>query len=589
MDNYYRKGVVVAGRYRIERELDAGGMGSLFIALQQGFDREVALKILPNKTLDRDPTARDRFVLEAKAVCHLKHPNIVTYYDFGTDPATGQMYLVMELLEGQSLARVLKNESPIPTSRVVHMIVQLCGALAEAHAGRVIHRDLKPGNIMLVRRGTDPDFVKLIDFGIVRLLEKTSNRKAGATITQTGMIIGTTGYLAPEYIRHQTVDERVDIYALGVICYELLAGCRPFVDRDPTRVLHMHLKDPPPPLVDRQDGRDWSQLGPLSAVIMRALAKKPDDRFRTVSAFRDAVIGACRPLMVADAAEATRLQRGVPGTDGAELATAVRDVPVPTPVARKKRATIEHDSMARGRETREATPPRSTGTHPRTSPTNASGLTEAEIGPATSKRLWIAFVALVILAFAGTLGVIKLLEKDSPGPATGSADQNASAEPAPPAIAEAGPRTEEQEEPLPRASEEAARAEPGAVEMPQSVLAVELRVREAETPRALHRRGPVDPVVVAKPARPPAIPDAVAVPAPPRPSKSKKKYPVKIVIRPHGSAYFGGRLLGKGSMVQARITEGKQCFRAKSPVTGKSSKRCITVGAGHNTVSIDVR
>jgi serine/threonine-protein kinase len=292
-------GTVIDDRYRILGQLGKGGMGGVYLANQIKFDREIALKVLVNTAM-ADPVARKRFINEAKAVCGLQHPNIVVYHDFGTDSDTDCLFLVMERLKGRSLAQVLNSEGMLSIHRVIHIMIQLCDALSEAHAADMVHRDLKPGNVMLVRRGDDPDFVKLIDFGIAKAAHTDSQ---SPKLTQMGMIIGTTGYLAPEYITKQVVDLRIDIYALGVMCYELISGRRPFTEKDQIALMQMHINVEPPPLSKLEDGHVVPPS--LNAVVLRAMAKDPEQRFQSTAEFKTALIDAAKDLMDPEASADT--------------------------------------------------------------------------------------------------------------------------------------------------------------------------------------------------------------------------------------------------------------------------------------------
>ncbi len=317
LSQIFQVGDLVEGRYRILNPLGSGGMGGVYLAEQLGFGRQVALKVLHHQSAD-DTVSRERFTREARAVCHLKHPNLVVYHDFGTERSSGRLYLAMEYLQGRSLADLLSLGRPIPMDRVVHIFVQLCGALKEAHQAGVIHRDLKPSNVMLVRRAEDGDFVKLIDFGISRVL--SGNQQHGQSdveLTETGMIIGTTGYLAPEYIQSQIVDQRTDIYALGVMTYEMIAGQRPFRGTDRVQVLFQHLNDEPTPLAGTIDGRT---IPPgLSQAVLKALAKDPEHRYKNVSDFETAVLEAAEPLLGdASIGQTMRHQTPVPRTEFTE-------------------------------------------------------------------------------------------------------------------------------------------------------------------------------------------------------------------------------------------------------------------------------
>jgi serine/threonine-protein kinase len=301
-------------------------MGGVYLAEQLNLGRQIALKVLRHDVA-LDPVARERFVREARAVCHLKHPNLVVYHDFGTESATGRLYLAMEHLQGRSLASLTSQKTPVPIDRVTHIIDQLCGALSVAHRGGVIHRDLKPGNVMLVRRENDKDFVKLIDFGISRVLKGSEGPgQSEIDLTQTGMLIGTTAYLAPEYIRNQVVDERVDIYALGIITYELIAGRRPFEAADQIQMLMKHVHEAPIPFDQLADGRNVPAN--VNSVVMKALEKDPEKRYATVDAFREDFRSAAASVLDDSAIGAT-LQHRIPEsiTGAADAAVEIGSVP----------------------------------------------------------------------------------------------------------------------------------------------------------------------------------------------------------------------------------------------------------------------
>ena len=266
-------------------------MGGVYLAEHLQFRRRVAIKVLLSSHRD-DPRARARFEIEARAVCHLQHPNLVTYHDFGMDPETSAHFLVMECLNGVPLSTLVKRQVPVPLSRVVHIVTQICDALTVAHDAEVIHRDLKPANVMLVTHGDDSDAVKLIDFGIAHVTSRESNRRR---LTADGIVIGTTAYLAPEYIQHQIVSPQTDIYALGVMTYELIAGHRPFRNSDRRQLMLMHLTKDPTPLDQLSDGRVVPRL--LNNVVLRALAKEPSERFRSIRDFKAHLLAASRPLL----------------------------------------------------------------------------------------------------------------------------------------------------------------------------------------------------------------------------------------------------------------------------------------------------
>ncbi len=279
-----RPGDVVAGRYRIVRPIGAGGFGQIFVAEQLSMGREVALKILAPQVRD-DPVALERFRLEARAACHLKHPNLVVYHDHGEDPR-GRMYLAMELIEGRSLTQLLAETRFLPARRALSITVQICSALDAAHRGGVIHRDLKPGNVMLLAHGGSEDCVKVIDFGI---LKRVCRRRGDdlPSITDTNEIVGTPEYLAPEIAAGRHFDGRADQYSLGVLLFELLVGRRPFQCAQPVQTILAHLREPAPRISEVAPERRFSAT--LDELVARMLEKKPTHRFPDMSALHQAL------------------------------------------------------------------------------------------------------------------------------------------------------------------------------------------------------------------------------------------------------------------------------------------------------------
>ena len=305
----------LADRYRILHPIGAGGFGRLFLAEQAALGRRVAVKVLlPAMTQDR--AAVERFRLEARAACQVVHPHLVTYHDFGTD-ALGRHFLVMEHLDGRTLADVLDETPLLPLSRVLHLVKQLCDALGTAHRGGIVHRDLKPSNVMLVARGSDPDYVKVIDFGI---LKRTAPDGATA-ITRTDEIVGTPEYLAPEIICGERCDGRADQYAVGVMIYEMILGKRPFARADQVGVLEAQLRDAPPSLSRHTQGR----LLPagMERVLRRTLEKQPKDRFPTMGAFGTALAEVSAGYVTTEHATRTRSTVDLDACDDREGTTAV--------------------------------------------------------------------------------------------------------------------------------------------------------------------------------------------------------------------------------------------------------------------------
>ena len=284
-------GQVLMDQIEIIEPIGQGGMGTVYRAQQRGFDRTVAVKIL-HSDLARSPEVLARFHREAKIASRLEHPNIVHVYLFGDLP-DGNLFLAMEFLDGQSLLDVLRRGGALEVGRAIHIALQICGALGEAHEAGIIHRDLKPENIMLVRRGDDPDFVKVLDFGIAKFVTS----EAGDVHTQQGLVFGTARYISPEGASGDPVDARSDVYSLGVVMYQMMCGEVPFHSENPISLLLMHINDKPPPL--RSKPRAARVPPAIEEVVMRALAKKPADRYTNAREFGLALADAAARSSVA--------------------------------------------------------------------------------------------------------------------------------------------------------------------------------------------------------------------------------------------------------------------------------------------------
>ncbi len=265
-----RIGLMVSDRYKIMRTLGSGGMGGVYEAVHEGIGRKVAIKCL-HAEFARDRGAVERFRREARAATAIGNEHIVDVTDVGELP-DGAPFLVMELLAGQTLGEMLRASGALRVPRAVHIAVQVCDALEAAHGKGIIHRDLKPDNIFITKRGGDPDFVKVLDFGI----SKAQTGESGLSeLTRTGMAIGTPSYMSPEQAQGlRDVDGRTDIWALGVILYEMLSEHRPFVADTYPRLL-MHIVGGTPHRVSH-----WRRDIPdeLDALIMRCLEKDPTQR-----------------------------------------------------------------------------------------------------------------------------------------------------------------------------------------------------------------------------------------------------------------------------------------------------------------------
>ena len=275
-------GTVLLEQFRIEEQIGTGGMGTVYRAHQTTVGRDVAIKVL-RPELARDEQAVFRFEREARVAISLDHPNLVRVFLSGRLP-DGRLYIVMELLEGRSLADELDEQGPPSLERSLIMTMKLCAGLGAVHAAGIVHRDIKPENVYLVRRGRDTDFVKLVDFGIARVLEAEG---IGPTTTQNGRVFGTATYISPEAATGEETDQRSDIYSLGVLTYQLLTGELPFDGKTAGAVLMQHVHQDPPLL--QATGRGAEVPDDVARVVMRSLSKDPDARQQTLAEFLDSL------------------------------------------------------------------------------------------------------------------------------------------------------------------------------------------------------------------------------------------------------------------------------------------------------------
>jgi len=271
-------GHVVAGRYRVLERLGQGGMGTVYLAEHEAIEKKVALKVL-RPEYSAKPDLVTRFQREAISASRIKHPNVLDVFDFG-QIENGCFYLAMEFLEGRDLADDLEESGVIPPARALRLTLQVCKALAAAHAKGVVHRDMKPENVFLQLTAEGEEQVKIVDFGIAQLRtneEIAESEPQRRRLTRTGMIFGTPEYMSPEQAAGRHMDLRVDVYATGVILFEMLTGAVPFTGDTFFGVLNAQMNEPVPPL--RALNPDVQVSAELEAVVTRALAKNPDDRF----------------------------------------------------------------------------------------------------------------------------------------------------------------------------------------------------------------------------------------------------------------------------------------------------------------------
>ncbi|MBZ4416437.1 serine/threonine-protein kinase [Myxococcus sp. RHSTA-1-4] len=287
-------GKTIALKYRVEALIGEGGMGKVYRARQLALDKVVVLKVL-RQTLLSDERTVQRFQREAKAASRLNHPNSISVLDFG-QAEDGALFIAMEYVAGQDLHQILSREWPLGEARVVRLVTQVLSALSDAHGAGVIHRDLKPENIMVERR-KEGDFVKVLDFGIAKITDSTDD---GPALTRAGFVCGTPEYMSPEQARGSALDHRSDLYAVGVILYQLMTGLLPFESDSAVGFATKHLtEEPPPPTRRRPDAR----ISPgMERLILRALSKSPDDRPANAEAFKAELLAVDKERRRADAA-----------------------------------------------------------------------------------------------------------------------------------------------------------------------------------------------------------------------------------------------------------------------------------------------
>ena len=321
-------GTVISGRFRVEDLIGQGGMGKVYRARHLALERTVVLKMLKPQLLE-DPTLVGRFEREAKAASRLNHPNVIQVLDFGRLENDGTLYIVMEHVQGKDLRLVLRDDWPLAEERLCNILAQVCSALGEAHVNNVIHRDLKPENVMVEARRDQPDHVKVLDFGIAKILDAEMPRltRHGAVLvldsgTQKGLtrhdvVCGTPQYMAPEQATGTALDERCDLYALGVILYQMSTGHLPFDGANSMEVLTRHVNEAPVPPRQRQPDAPISEA--MERLILRALQKDPAKRPQTAEQFRDELLAVPEQARAASRASTpTRSSTPVPASAPAQ-------------------------------------------------------------------------------------------------------------------------------------------------------------------------------------------------------------------------------------------------------------------------------
>jgi serine/threonine-protein kinase len=319
-------GSTLSGRYRIDRLLGEGGMGAVYEAEHTHMRKKLAVKVL-HPEMSRLPEVVARFEREAMAAAHIDHPNVAGATDFGKLD-DGSFFLVLEFVEGQSLRDAL-GPGRLELGRALHVSLQIAGALLRAHALGIVHRDLKPENVMLVDRENDPDFVKVLDFGIAKVPvgllaseEPAASAASGAPkiLTQVGMVYGTPEYMAPEQALGQPVDARADLYSLGAMLYEMLAGTRPFDNESKVALLGMHVTARVPPFGERAPEAKIPEE--VEAIVMRLMKKEAKERFPDAKELIEALVNVIAFLIEQgriDARVAVPLHGAAPSTSSPNL------------------------------------------------------------------------------------------------------------------------------------------------------------------------------------------------------------------------------------------------------------------------------
>ncbi|HEU4672909.1 MAG TPA: serine/threonine-protein kinase, partial [Candidatus Limnocylindrales bacterium] len=278
-----REGSELAG-YRVASLLGRGGTGTVYLAEDTRLGRKVALKVLTSEAADA-PGVRERFVAESRLAASLDHPHIVPIYEAGS--VDDELFIAMRYVPGPDLAGLIRDAGPLPPERVARIVGQIASALDAAHAAGLIHRDVKPGNVLLAEgaeSGTDHGY--LTDFGLTK-----QATYVGADATKTGQLLGTIGYVAPEQIAGLPIDRRADVYSLGCVLYECLAGTAPYPRETDMAVLMAHVESPPPSLAALRP-----ELGPgIDAVVAKALSKRAEDRYASAGELARAATAALSP------------------------------------------------------------------------------------------------------------------------------------------------------------------------------------------------------------------------------------------------------------------------------------------------------
>lgn len=315
-------GKTFADRYIVDSVLGLGGMSVVYKARHKLMDRTVAIKMLHN-VLKQDVTALERFKLEAQAASSLSHQNVITVYDFGVTP-DGEPFFVMDCLEGESLKDLIERKGRIAYDRALSIFKQICDGLEAAHKRGIVHRDLKPANVIVTKQEDGSEHVRLVDFGIAKMLKQAGREQQ--QLTKTGEVFGSPIYMSPEQCLGREIDARSDIYALGCLMYETLSGQPPFLGAGFLETMNMHVGDKAKPLAEMVP--EANVPVELSDVINRCMAKDPDSRFQNIGEVRDTLVYITTALLGSSRTHISSISAARP-----PVSAPARKVPVATVVA----------------------------------------------------------------------------------------------------------------------------------------------------------------------------------------------------------------------------------------------------------------
>jgi serine/threonine protein kinase len=436
-------GRVLDGKYEIVAPLGSGGMGAVYRARRVLIGDEVAVKVLHSR-LTGDEKLVERFRREARAAAQLHHPNVVTIHDYGEARGPGGFaYIVMELVRGESLRDMLRRDGRLEPARAVSLMRDVCAGVAAAHRRGIVHRDIKPDNIIVTPADEDrpAESVKVVDFGIAKLRDLAAE---GSALTEVGMMVGTLFYMSPEQCKGDPLDSRADVYSLGAMLHEMLAGAPPFTASNITSMIFKHVGEPPPPLPE-----DLPVPPALRAAVLRALSKDPDARPRDASEFAREIQSA----LSTPAAEPTAAARDTTPTAAPFFPATAHPVPVtpthpPQPSGRpattnpsaseQDEVTVVHDPEASRARSAHTPPPSAPRPHTHAAP------------PRPSRKGYVVGLLFVLLVGLGGLGLVGLYlymnqsagttnvnRRPTPTPARSNTNANANASPTPTPLPEA--------------------------------------------------------------------------------------------------------------------------------------------------------